>query len=514
MFYAVRGAVLVSVVTVVVASAGCFRMGFEESPLESGHHDAVADAAVDVTTPIDLSAGDRGRLDALIDLAGPADLPGTDLLLTPDLQVDAMVNGKGAHVWSHALGGSSQDIGYAIARGAGGMLFATGSFEGSMTVGPTALAAANASDAYLVSFDAAGGVRWAKGFGGNSFDQGIALAVDAAGNLYVIGEFWTSINLGGQTLASSGGNSFDTFLAKFDAQGKHLWSKRFGGASSDRGWGLALDAANNIYIHGCTASLSIDLGGGALVGPTGWDVFLASYDTTGKHRWSKRFGGVDTENGHAVAVDAKGNLYISGEFRDTTTLGGAPLVGAGGLDVYVASYTSATGAHRWSRRFGGTGNEYGYDVEANGAGNLCVAGYFGATVSFGGASFTSSGNSDAFIARYDDKGAHVWSKALGGSSGDRGYAAGIDPAGNCYVLGTLVGSADLGGGPVAGPGFIAAYDVKGGHRWSKGFNGTGRGLTVAGGELLATGSFSGTTSFGGPTLSSNGVDIFLVKLKP
>lgn len=69
--------------------------------------------------------------------------------------------------------------------------------------------------------------------------------------------------------------------------------------------------------------------------------------------WERHYGA-----GHvrSVAIDRAGNVYIAGAFRDTIDLGGGPLTSAGGADLVIASF-SPRGAHRWSRRIGGAGEE-------------------------------------------------------------------------------------------------------------------------------------------------------------
>ncbi|MDH4038011.1 MAG: SBBP repeat-containing protein, partial [Candidatus Krumholzibacteria bacterium] len=75
--------------------------------------------------------------------------------------------------------------------------------------------------------------QWSQRFGGTGTDNGYAIAVDATGAVFVTGSFSGTANFGGADLVSVGGN--DIFLARYDANGQHLWSKGFGTVENDEG---------------------------------------------------------------------------------------------------------------------------------------------------------------------------------------------------------------------------------------------------------------------------------------
>ena len=89
-------------------------------------------------------------------------------------------------------------------------------------------------------------------------------------------------------------------------------------------------------------------------------------------------------------------VLVAGVFTGTVNLGGSPLVSAGGMDIFVAKY-SPSGAHIWSKRFGGTSTDYGYGVAIDGAGNVLSTGYFQNSADFGGGPLTSAGRQDVFV---------------------------------------------------------------------------------------------------------------------
>ena len=433
---------------------------------------------------------------------------------------------KVVHDWSRGFGGSSSDYGYALATDANGNVYITGYFYNSISFGGSTLYSKGSYDIFVASFTPAGTHRWSKSFGSSSSDYGYGVAVDGNGNVYLTGSFYYSVNFGGSTLTSQGGR--DIFVASFTSDGKHRWSKSFGDKSSDYGYAVATDNGGNVYItgyyYGSTSSSypGVNFGGGTLKSKGSNDIFLASFTSAGKHRWSKNFGYTSGDYGYGLATDASGNVYVSGYFYYNVNFGGGTITSKGSGDAFLASFSS-TGTHRWSKGFGGTSSDYGYDVATDGSGNVYLTGYFYNSANFGGGTLTSKGSGDVYLASYTAGGTHRWSKNFGSTSYDYGYGVTADSKGNVTITGQFYSSANFGGGTLKSNGstdiFIASYTTSGAHRWSRNHGGTssdyGRGLAADGaGNVYVTGYFYGTADFGGGKIKSKSSDMFLVKLKP
>jgi len=100
-----------------------------------------------------------------------------------------------------------------------------------------------------------------------------------------------------------------------------------------------------------------------------------------------------------VSVDGIGNIVVTGYFNGTVDFGGGALTSAGGTDIFLANF-DASGTHLWSRRFGDASTQRGYSVAVDGMGKIIVTGFFRGTVDFGGGVLTSAGNSDIFLAKF------------------------------------------------------------------------------------------------------------------
>jgi Beta-propeller repeat len=338
------------------------------------------------------------------------------------------------------------------------------------------------------------------------------LAVDGAGSSVVVGYLQWRVDFGGGVLLSAGLG--DIYLAKYAANGTHVWSKRFGGLEDDRPKGVAVDSAGNVYITGLFRG-SVDFGGGLLTAPPFTaNAFLAKYNSNGDHLWSLRFGNGPCE-GTAVAVDGVGNVILAGNFYTTADFGGGAMTTAGGADIVLAKYNSS-GAHLWSRQIGGTSDDSALRVAADTTtGEIFATGFFGGSVNFGGGALTSAGMTDIFLAKYSSSNGHAWSRRWGGAQDDKAYGLALDQLGSVVVTGVFTGNVDFGGGTLINSGggdiLLVKYSVDGAHTWSRGY-GTTSSVTDTGygvdfdsaGRVLLTGSVGATIDFGGGALTGDG----------
>ncbi len=375
-------------------------------------------------------------------------------------------------------------------------------------------------------------VLWAQAGGDVSDQFSTSLATDAQGNTVIAGYFSGTLKLGTTSLISSGSGD-DYFLAKFDKAGALLWASKYG-TSGDNGNSakVAIDKNGNITMAGNLRG-TVNFGGATLVASGLEDVFVASFDSQGAHRWSKKFGDGSDQYATDVAVDSAGNVIITGALRGTLNFGGANLTTADAGDIFLAKLASADGAHLWSKRFGDGGgqtasDQTGYAVTVDSGNNITITGSFATSVYFGGATLLATSDSrDIFLAKFDSNGAFGWSATFEtsanshNSSGDR---IATDSSGNILLAGRIGTATDFGGGslPVQGGynAYLAKFSAAGVHIFSKKFGLSGyasiNGVTSdASDNIVIAGTFSGTADFGGGVITSGSIgnnDIFLAKL--
>lgn len=162
--------------------------------------------------------------------------------------------------WDWAARGASSgastasNVGLTLQADAAGNTYAVGSLTGSLTLGSTTLTALHPTTGYVVKYTPAGQVAWVCQPSSPSREVNIYdVATDAAGNVYFVGKFYGNLQVGALSLSSP---VFITgFVAKLDAQGTPQWLARLGGAAAPADGsvvcnGLAVDAAGNLAVSG------------------------------------------------------------------------------------------------------------------------------------------------------------------------------------------------------------------------------------------------------------------------
>ena len=241
------------------------------------------------------------------------------------------------------------------------------------------------------------------------------------------------------------------------------------------------------------------------------------------------FGSSATQEGRAVATDSSGNTYIAGYFQDTVNFGGGDLSSVNGRDIFVASFDS-TGAHRWSQSFGGAGDQFALGIAVDN-GSVYVTGYFSNTLVWGGITlFADNNQQDIFLGQLDANNGNTLSAAQYGDATHSQQAFAVAAAnGRVVVVGQMRGK--LMGGPVNldavndWHAFVLAFsadptDIQSGAIFGdSGVSGQAFCRTVAMDPtrpdyLAMGGEFSGKIDFGGGNLSSSGgFDGYIASLK-
>ena len=232
------------------------------------------------------------------------------------------------------------------------------------------------------------------------------------------------------------------------------FSTYLGGSGEDRGYGIAVDASGNAYVTGTTASSNFSTTAGAyqrVYGGGSYDAFVTKLNATGTAlTYSTYLGGSGDDEAWSIAVDAGGNVYLTGLTDSSnfpTTAGTYQTVYSGGsypFDAFVAKLNAGGTALVYSTYLGGSGGDYGYGIAVDGSGNAYVTGSTGSSnfpTTAGAYQTVSSGGGDAFVTKLNAAGtALVYSTLLGGSGADYGADIAVDGGGNVYVMGPTASS--------------------------------------------------------------------------
>jgi len=401
---------------------------------------------------------------------GTADFdPGTSTIsLTPAGGPDAFItklDGLGNLAWARNVGGTLEDIGRSIGVDGSGNVYTTGYFNGTADFDPGSstfnVTANGVSDVFISKLDNAGNFVWAKTIGGTLEDSGRSIAVDASGNVYVLGWFGGTVDLdpgvGVFNLSSAG--SSDIFILKLDDAGSFAWAKRFGGTSPDLGTAITIDGSGNVYTTGYFYGTA-DFDPGAptfeLTVVDDADVFVSKLDPSGNFIWVKSWGGdassdYSNDFGLAITVDPSGNVYTTGQFNKAGDFdpgaGTFNLTPTGYQDMFVSKLNDS-GNFVWAKSMGGINSlTAGLSISLDPTGNVYTMCLFSATVDFdpgaGTYELTSAGQTDMAISKLDPSGNFIWIETMGGALSDYGTSVNVDASGNVYASGSFSGTADF-----------------------------------------------------------------------
>ncbi|NIN01404.1 MAG: hypothetical protein GTO24_25920 [candidate division Zixibacteria bacterium] len=224
------------------------------------------------------------------------------------------------------------------------------------------------------------------------------------------------------------------------------WVRRYNGPGNSGDWAyaVAVDDSGYAYVTG-------ESYGG--VTPAN-DYMTAKYYQNGDTAWVRRYNGPGSarDAAHAIAVDASGNVYVTGESWGSGT----------GQDFATIKY-HPNGDTAWVRRYGRAGNydDGAYAMALDDDGNVYVTGY----------SFGTSINSDYLTIKYRPNGDTAWVRTYDGPGNrwDEAYAIAVDDFGNIYLTGDSWGDGTLQDYATV------KYDLDGNELWAERYDGPGSG---------------------------------------
>ncbi len=238
------------------------------------------------------------------------------------------LDSAGNFIWAKAMGGTLHDYCYAIAINplASADIYFTGSFTGTCDFDPSIgvynLTSNGNNDIYICKLDSTGNFLWANAMGSSTNnDFGFSIAADPSGNgdVYTKGSFYGTVDfdpgIGVYNLSGGGG-----FVSKLNSSGNFIWAIALGGGSG-QGRSLELDASGNVYASGTfTGTTDFDPGVGTfnLTSAGSGDVYISKYDSAGTFTWVKTAGGSSNDGSTALALDASGNVFLTGSFLSPT----------------------------------------------------------------------------------------------------------------------------------------------------------------------------------------------------
>jgi hypothetical protein len=352
----------------------------------------------------------------------------------------------GTLLWLKQLGGFDAQYGRDVALDAAGNVFVGGEFRNTVDFGTGPIAASD-TDAFVVKYAPDGTVSWVKTFTGPGWQTAEHVTVDGAGNIGVSGLSMGSLYADSGPLPESGAH----YVLELDPTGSLLWGRNVNGYVE----GLGFDAAGNLALGGAFNG-TLDLGAGPMTSTGGsYDVYIAKLSPSGAALWSKRAGDDRHQVIFALAVDGAGDVVASGDFNGTLSFG-TPVTSSGGdMDAFVVKLDGASGAEVWTRAFTAPWEQHAYAMDTDSAGNVAVGIDFFTPVDLGTGVLASAGLWDIAAVKLAPDGTTTWVERIGGPQVDGNFAVAME-GGRIALFGWAGSSLQIGASVVPGTGGFLA----------------------------------------------------------
>lgn len=310
-------------------------------------------------------------------------------------------------------------------------------------------------DAYLNKYDPAGNLVFSRLLGATDESSGFAVAVNASDEVVVAG------SVRGQLNTTSVGGGYDSFVTKFDANGKELFTRQTSPYADDGALAVTTDASGNIFVAGYARS-AID---STVTASGGSDAYVTKLDSSGNLVYSKQFGSAGEDRATAIAVDNAGSFYVAAEVNG---------------NAVVRKYTDEASSQTpvWEHDLGALGTDGEINSLAIGsAGNIFVGGSTDNGALTGSVvQAHSGGGRDGFVAQISDAGASASSgyvSYVGSSADDSVKGLAVDAStDDIYITGGTTGGIDGGGAALSQDFYAAKLNSTGASQFVSQFRGS------------------------------------------
>ncbi len=351
--------------------------------------------------------------------------------------------------YSTYLGGTDNDLAYAVAVDDSGAVYITGSTESTdfPTFNPYQTDQ-SWGDVFITKLNNTGNAllysTYVGGSAGTGTEGAFGIAVDSLSNVYVTGSTGsTDFPLVNPFQNVYGGSFNDAFIIKLNSSGDTLlYSTYLGGLSNDFGEDIAVDNNGCAYITGRTNSTNYptqnafqnSFGGN-------YDAFVTKLSAVGNTvLYSTYLGGTDWEHGLGITIDSNYSAYLTGTTASPnfTTLNAYQSTIGGGKDAFVSIFDSTGTTLIYSSYFGGLGDDVGYAITRDDS-NIYISGQTSSAnfPTLSAYQNTYGGGGDAFVSKFNNNGnILLYSTYLGGTLDDYSNGIAIDSIGLAYITGS------------------------------------------------------------------------------
>lgn len=259
------------------------------------------------------------------------------------------LDANGSLIWAKSIKSRVNSINNLAVDGSGNFI-TTGFFSGTVDFDPNAgveyRSSVSSFDIYVLKLDMNGNFLWANTAGGTWQDQGMSVATDASGNVFVTGRFAGTVDFDPSSAVFNvvpANLSDQNYIQKFDANGTFVWVKVLEGTHQNNPYDITIapngDLLSTGYYQG---TVDLDPGSGVTsFGGIGINGYIVNLDSSGEFNWAFNFNGSGSVYIKSATYDSNGSLYVAGAFNGSLDADPGPAsfpLSASGTNGYVQKY--------------------------------------------------------------------------------------------------------------------------------------------------------------------------------
>lgn len=329
----------------------------------------------------------------------------------------------------------------------GNVYLAMGDWISKIAFPPDTFTAPSSSSPTIcfVKYDSSGNVLWTKHTWVYTDAEPQSTCTDNWGNVFFSGWFSGTLNFSFSNSLISGLGGSRQFLVKYDANGNFKWNVKAGNTDDVIPSTIKTDRSGNVYLVSAFDQPEIVLGNDTFVKagfPGTHDIYIVKYDSSGNIIWAKSAGGIGDQKAAGVALDAAGNIYVTGytsSIHDTMSISTYKIDSDTG-SLFIIKYDSS-GNILWAKGYGHN-DSFASEItgtEMDSAGNLYITGYYMGTIKLGLTTLYNQSTAwydhDIFLAKVDPIGNIIWAKRAGGTGDEGAQSLAISSLGNICISG-------------------------------------------------------------------------------
>ena len=299
-------------------------------------------------------------------------------------------------------------------------------------------------DVFIAKYNTNGICQWATKIYGDLWDLPTHISIDENLNAYISGIYYSSSILfnNGRSLDNSSNETCDGFIAKYDSNGRCIWTEKISGDGEDVITSISIDSHDDLFVSGYFHSKILNFNNGKfLINDEKYKQgFIAKYSNRGICQWTQKISGNKSVSCGEIVFDDSNNFYVMGNYESAfIKLNGGKFLGASKyVDVYISKFDSNANC-QWIENIGGEGLDEISSIKMDNQNNIIISGIYNSLeINFNNnIKLKNYGNfdEDVFIAKYSNQGLCQWAEKISGESSEYSYSIKLDNFDNMYLTG-------------------------------------------------------------------------------